>query len=158
MAMHIQAIKNLFSEDYQLIEKEHLLLNEVINYLQGICCNLNNQFGCQGCTREKHASCQGQLTSIIYNLTHLADLHLTQEMSIIRRRLHASADTGHFHSHHQAHANLTRELHEIFTGSVSLSKRGETAEGFRQLYKKMSELFALHDKMFDAPFVRQTES
>lgn len=66
--------------------------------------------------------------------------------------------TGNFHSHLLAHVNISRKLQGILEESILLNKNGETAEGFRQLYEKVSELFALHDRMFDDPFIRQTES
>ena len=73
--MHAQAVKNLSAEDYRLIEEEHFRLHEVLDFLRVACCNLENQLGCQTCTREKLSSCQGQLTSFSYNLTNLYDNH-----------------------------------------------------------------------------------
>jgi hemerythrin len=156
MVMHAQAVKSLSTEDYQVIEEEHSRLHEVLDFLQGACCNLENQLGCQTCSREKLAACQGQLTSFSYNLTNLSDSHFKHEESIMLSRPHVTKDYEYFRNHRHAHITIMNALEDTIEQCTLVNESGETAEGYRYLYKKASELFAEHDRTFDDPFIQST--
>lgn len=156
MVMHIQAVKTLPAEDYRLIEDEHVRLNEILDFLHEACCNLENQLGCQTCSREKFASCQGQLTSFSYNLANLSDSHFKHEESIMLKRPHVTQEYEYFRNHHQAHMTIMSELEYLVEQCILVNETGKTAEGYRHLYKRASELFAEHDRSFDDPFILST--
>jgi len=155
---HIQAIKSLAPEDYQLIEGEHLRLHGLLNNLHNTCCNLDNQLSCQSCGREKMASCQGQLTCFIYNLTYLTDSHFHNEEFIMRHWPYVTEEYENFLKHQNAHADIMDELQKIVSECASLNKSVDVSEGYRQLYKRMSELLKDHDRLFDDPFIQSTKS
>lgn len=153
----VQPAKNLSPEDYLLIEEEHLRLHEFLNDLQKTCCNLDNQLGCENCTVETLASCRGQLASFFYNFVNLSENHFGHEESIMRSRLRVAEENEYFRKHERAHAKLMDELYAIVSQCSSLDEQGKTAEGYRQLYKRMSELLDEHDRLFDDPFIESTK-
>jgi len=156
--IHVQAAKNLAPEDYLLIEEEHVQLREFLNDLDNTCCNLENQIGCQSCTREKLASCRGQLTSFFYNFVNLSENHFRHEESIMLSRPRVTKENKYFQKHGQAHANIMDELYAIVSKCSSLDEQGETAESYRQLSKNMSKLLEEHDRLFDDPFIQSSKS
>ena len=158
MAIHAQSIRNLAAEDYQLIEEEHLRLHELLDNLRATCCNLGNQLGCQGCSSEKLAACKGQLTSSFHNLVYLSDNHFFHEESIMRNWPRIAEEYEQFHRHRQAHAGIMVALHQTVSECAVLDGQGETAEGYRRLYTRMSELLEEHGHLFDDPFIRSTQS
>ncbi|MBI1175740.1 MAG: hypothetical protein GC139_10830 [Sideroxydans sp.] len=156
MIMHSQAVKKLSPEDYRLIEDEHLRLHELLNNLRSTCCNLDSELGCQTCTREKMASCFGQLTSFFYNLINHSDNHFKHEEAIMLKRPEVTAEYEYFRDHRQAHHAIMKTLESIVSECMALNRQGNTAEGYRQLYNKVLELFREHDRAFDDPFIQST--
>jgi len=156
MVIHVQAIKNLSPEDYLLIEKEHSRLRWFLCDLHETCCNLGNQLSCQSCTTVKSASCRGRLPSFFHDLIDLAGKHFYHEESIMLGRPNVTEDYGYFRSHRQAHEKIMYELHSIVAECASLTNQGNTAESYRQLYKRVLNLFEEHDRSFDDPFIQST--
>ena len=157
MVIHVKAIKNLATEDYMLIEEEHLRLHGSLNNLRSTCWNLDNQRGCQSCTREKLATCQGRLVSFFHNIINISANHFHHEESIMLRRAHVAKENEDFLNHQQAHGNILHQLNAIVSECAALDARGETAEGYRQLYRRMSELFEEHNRLFDGPFIQSAK-
>jgi hemerythrin len=157
MVVHVRALKDITPEDYVLIEEAHLRLHSCMDNLRSTCCNLDNQRNCQSCTREKVATCQGRLVSFFHNMVEISTSHFDHEEAIMLGRPHVTKEYEDFRLHQQAHKDILRELNTIVSECASLNLRGETAEGYRQLYWRMSDLFERHDRLFDDPFYKSTK-
>lgn len=157
MMMHASSVNSLPQEDYQQIEDEHVRLMEVLDELEGTCCNMQNQFGCDQCSREKLAACKGQLTSFFYNLVNLAFNHFSHEESIMLKRPHVTPEYEYFRKHKQAHQGILLELDRAVNTCRSYKQSGQTAEAYRQLHANVSSLFSEHDQSFDDPFIQSTQ-
>jgi hypothetical protein len=159
MKLHGSTVEHLTPEDYQQIEEEHSKLHEVLTNLRSICCNLDNQLSCQVCSREKLASCQGQINSIFYNLTNLSENHFRHEEVIILKGVHATRKYEHFLDHRKAHLTIMNDLLEEMDRKSDLAERpAETAARFRHLHKKISHLFEEHARLFDDPFIQASKT
>jgi hemerythrin len=158
MIMHANSVNNLPHEDYQQIEEEHVRLMEVLNELAGTCCNMQNQLGCNQCSREKLAACKGQLTSFFYNLVNLAFNHFSHEESIMLKRPHVTPEYEYFRIHKQAHHAILLELDRAVNACRAYKQSGQTAEAYRQLHATVSTLFSEHDMSFDDPFIQSTQA
>ena len=156
MVIHVQAIKNLTPADYLLIEKEHERLKRLLQDLHDTSCNLDNLLSCQSCSKEQLASCRGHLPSFFHDLINLAGKHFYHEESIMLSRPGVTEEYEYFRNHRQAHTNIMRELNSIISECSSLDKMGKTDESYRQLFKKVSDLFEEHDRSFDDPFIQST--
>jgi hemerythrin len=156
VAIHVQAINKLSPADYRMIEEEHARLRRFLKDLQDTCCNLGNALDCGRCPGEKNASCRGHLPSFFYDLLDLAGKHFFHEESIMLGRPHVTEDYEYFRRHQQAHLSVMQELNAIVEQCNSLNKQGETAESYRQLYNRLSQLFEEHDRSFDDPFIQST--
>ena len=157
MAIHVQAISKLAPADYLLIEEEHNRLGMLLRDLHGTCCNLDNLLNCHGCDSAKLASCRGRLPSYIHDLIDLVDMHFYHEESIMLGRPQVTVGNEYFRIHKQAHDNIMQELKSIAGECNSLAKLERIAEGYRHLYKKLSDLFEEHDRCFDDPFFQSTK-
>ena len=62
-----------------------------------------------------------------------------------------------FRIHQQAHNSILHELNTKVSQCASLDAMGDTAEAYRQLYKRMSELFEEHARLLDGPFIESTK-
>src|SRR5664279_3808271 len=153
MTVHVQAIRKLAPADYLLIEKEHARLEGLLHDLHDNCCNLDNLLSCQGCSSEKLASCRGRLPSYIHDLIDLVDMHFYHEESIMLSRPQVTEKYEYFRIHHQAHIDIMQKLNALVGECSSLDMQGNTAESYRQFYKKLSNLFEEHDRSFDDPFI-----
>lgn len=158
MVIHDQAIKQLAAADYLLIEKEHAQLEKFLHDIQDTCCNLDNSLTCQSCSTGKLASCRGRLPSFLHDVIDLADKHFYHEESIMLSRPHVTEEYNYFRIHHQAHEDIMRKLYALCGECASLDSRGNTAEGYRQFYKKLSNLLEEHDRSFDDPFIQSTKA
>lgn len=154
MSSHVQNIKGISADDYKLIREEHERLDRFLQDLRDTCCNLDNQLDCNSCSREKFASCHGRMYSFLYDLLDITDKHFYNEESIMLSRPHISEEYEYFRLHRQAHFNIMRSLKSIVDDCASLDERGITAEGYRQLYEKISTLFEEHGRLFDDPFIQ----
>lgn len=158
MIMHANSVKGLPQEDYNQIEEEHVRLSEVLDELKGTCCNIQNQLGCDQCSREKLATCKGQLTSFFYNLVNLAFNHFSHEELIMLKRPHVTTEYEYFRKHKQAHQSILLKLDQAVDTSRSCKQKGQTAEAYRQLHSRISTLFVEHDQSFDDPFIQSTRT
>lgn len=158
MAIHVQAIRKLAPADYLLIEEEHVRLGRLLHDLHETCSNLDNLLSCQGCESGKLASCRGRLPSYIHDLIDLVDMHFYHEESIMLSRPQVALGYKYFRTHRQAHDSIMQELKSIVGECSSLDKLEKTAEGYRHLYKKLSDLFEEHDRCFDDPFIHSTKA
>ena len=158
MVIHLQAIRRLAPADYLLIEKEHAQLERFLYDIRDTCCNLDNLLNCQSCSSEKLASCRGRLPSFLHDVIELADKHFYHEETIMLSRPHITEEYEYFRIHHQAHEDIMKKLIALRGESSSLDKQGNTAEGYRLFYKKLSDLLEEHDRSFDDPFVQSTKA
>lgn len=71
---------------------------------------------------------------------------------------HIAEEYEQFRRHQQAHAGIMLALHQTVSECSLLDGQGETAEGYRRLYKRMSELLEEHGRLFDDPFIQSTQS
>lgn len=155
--IYAQEIKRLTPEEFKLIEDEHLRLHNSLENLRGTCRNLDNQRGCECCTREQIATCQGRLISSFHNIINIATNHFNHEESIMLRLSRVTQEHGDFRSHQQAHNRILDELKAKVSHCALLDAQGDTSEAYRQLHKKMSELFEEHALFLDGPFVRSAQ-
>ncbi len=157
MVIHRQAVKNLTPADYLLIEKEHTQLEKFLHDIRDTCCNLDNALTCQSCSAGKLASCRGLLPSYLHDVIDLAEKHFDHEEAIMLSRPHVTEDYGYFRTHHQAHEDILKKLIALRGESLSLDGQGRTDEGYRQFYKKLSDILEEHDRSFDDPFIQSTK-
>ncbi len=157
MDINVLDVKQLAPAEYKLIEDEHLRLHNSLKNLRSTCRNLDNQGGCQSCSREQIATCQGRLVSSFYNIINIATNHFNHEESIMQRLSLVTHEYEDLRSHQQAHNNILNELNAKVSQCALLDAHGETSEAYRQLYIRMSELFEEHARLLDDPFIRSTQ-
>jgi hemerythrin len=157
VAINALEVKQLAPEEYKLIEDEHLRLHNSLKNLRSTCRNLDNRRNCQNCTREQNATCQGRLVSSFYNIINIVTNHFNHEESIMLRLSLVTQEYEDFHSHQQAHNKILNELNAKVSQCALLDAHGDTSEAYRQLYKKMSELFEEHALLLDGPFIKTTQ-
>jgi hemerythrin len=146
--------KKLAPEEYKLIEDEHMRLHDSLINLRRTCRNLDSQRSCQSCTREQVATCQGRLVSSFYNIINIATNHFNHEEAVMLRLSLVTNQYDDLRSHQQAHNKILSELNAKVSQCAALDEQGDTAEAYRQLHKKMSELFEEHARLLDSPFVQ----
>ena len=149
-------VKQLAPAEYKLIKDEHLRLHDTLKNLRDTCRNLNNQRTCESCSREQIATCQGRLVSFCYNIINIATNHFNHEESIMLRLSLVTKKYEDFRIHQQEHNNILNELNAKVGQCASLDAQGKTSDAYRQLYKRMSELFDEHARLLDDPFIRST--
>lgn len=156
MDIYVLKVKQLAPAEYKLIEDEHLRLNNSLTNIRSTCCNLDNHGSCQSCSRERIATCQGRLVSSFYNIINIAINHFNHEESIMHRLSLVTDEFDDFLIHQHAHNNILNELNAKVSQCASLDAQGDTAEAYRQLYKRMSQLFEEHARLLDDPFIKST--
>lgn len=157
MVLHVHAVKQLAPEDYMLIEEEHLRLLRLLDNLRSTCRNINRQDNCQSCTREQLATCRGRLVSFFHNVIDISINHFGHEESIMLRLEHTTKEHEDICNHQQAHRNILHALDTIVSECASLDAQGRTAEAYRQLYRRLSEIFNEHNRLFDDPFIQSAK-
>lgn len=150
-------VKKLTPEEFKLIENEHLRLHNSLENLRNTCRNLDNQRSCENCTREQIATCQGRLVSFSHNIINITTNHFNHEESIMLRLSLVTQEYGDFRSHQQAHNSILDELNAKVKQCALLDAHGNTSEAYRQLHKKMSELFEEHVLLLDGPFIKSAQ-
>lgn len=150
-------VKQLAPAEYKLIEDEHLRLHISLTNIRSTCRNLNNHDSCHSCSRERIATCQGRLVSSFYNIINIATNYFNHEEFIMHRLSLVTDEHDDFHIHQQAHNSILRELNAKVSQCASLDALGDTAEAYRQLHKRMSELFEEHARLLDGPFIKSTK-
>ena len=110
MIINVLDAKKLAPAEYKLIEDEHLRLHNSLVNIRLTCRNLDSQRGCQNCTREQVATCQGRLVSSFYNIINIAANHFNHEEAIMLRLSLVTNEHDDFRSHQQAHNNILSEL------------------------------------------------
>ena len=156
MTILVPSFKSLSPDDYILIEREHEQLERFLSDIEDTCWHLDNQLGCNSCDSLKFASCYGRLPSFLHDLTEITYKHFSHEESIMLNRPHVTEEYEYFRVHRQAHINIMLALKEIAGECASLLQQRIIANGYRQLYQKVSNLFEDHDHSFDDPFIRST--
>ena len=157
MIINVLDAKKLAPAEYKLIADEHLRLHNSLVNIRLTCRNLDSQRGCQNCTREQVATCQGRLVSSFYNIINIAANHFNHEEAIMLRLSLVTNEHDELRSHQQAHNNILNELHAKISECASLDEQGNTAEAYRQLHKKMLELFEEHARLLDSPFIETSQ-
>lgn len=154
MTINILVARQLTPAEYKLIEDEHRRLGDSLQNIRSTCRNLDNHDGCDNCSRERIATCQGRLITFFYNIINIAANHFSHEESIMQRLAIVTKEYENFRSHQQAHNNILNELNAKVSQCALLDANGETSEAYRQLYKRMSELFEEHARLLDDPFIK----
>lgn len=145
---------NLSSEDYILLEEEHKQLGKYLSDIRDTCINLENHLDCQGCGREKHASCRGRFPSFLYRLLETTSKHYSHEEAVLLAGLHVAEKYGYFQVHRQAHIDTIKAVKVVAEACDALEDRALTAEAYRQLYQKIGNLFEEHTHTFDVSFIK----
>lgn len=159
MSTHDQAIKKLSTEDYILIAKEHMLLEKFLDDLQEACAcsRLSQPQGCEKCSSEQEASCQGRLPSFLIYAVDVASEHFDHEEKIMLARPHVTEEYEYFRKHRQAHEDILQQLNALVDECFALEDQGKTAEIYRQFHKRLCDIFDKHDRLFDDPFIESTQ-
>lgn len=158
MLQLVQEISGLSAEDHRLIEDEHARLERFLHDLRDTCKEFCTQNDCQGCERERIASCRGRLTSFFYDFLDLVAEHFENEEKIMRGSLLAMEDSPYYRQHQEEHASLMREMRTLMQESAALSEQGNTAQAIRQLYSRVTARFGEHARLYDTPFLRAAQS
>lgn len=160
MSSHTQATNSPTAIDYLVIEKEHELLNKFLNDFQNVCTcrHLDKAIGCTECGKEQEGSCQGRLTSFLFNAIEITSTHFDHEEKILLGRPHVTKDFAHFRMHRQAHEDFLQKLHALVEDYLLVRNLDSTADTYRQLHKKLSDMFLEHDQLFDNPFLQSIQS
>jgi hemerythrin len=149
VAIHVEALKSLSTEDFNEIHEEHLRLNNSLTLLCATCHNLNNELDCKSCDRQQWATCQGRLISFFYNVINFSSTHFKHEESIMLRQANITKDDVDYLRHRQAHVDMLTAMDVIISECALLDASGKTDEAYRQLCKRMSLQFKEHDRIFD---------
>ena len=120
------------------------------------CCNLDNLSDCQTCDHEKQTSCQGRLPSYLFDVIELAAKHFDLEETIMLSRPHVTENDEYFSMHQQAHADIMEKLNLQVDKYLPLGNQSNASELYIQFYKKLSDLFAEHNRSFKDPFFIQS--
>lgn len=154
MAIHIEALQNLSSQDFMEISEDHVRLNDTLNLLCTTCHHIDNLLDCQSCSREKLATCQGRLVSFFYNVINFSTTHFKQEESIMLRQAGVTKDDDDYRRHQQAHVNIINALNGIISECDLLDAKGKTADAYRNFCSRMSDQFKEHDRLFDGIYLK----
>lgn len=159
MSVHVQAIKALAPKDYQLIQREHELLEKYVHDLKHacVCSSLQTPPDCSGCDHEMQASCQGRLPGFLHYVMDLAARHFEHEEAIMLNRPGVSGESEYFLAHQRAHAEILEQLNALVDECFTLGKESNTAEVYVRFYRQLSTIFEEHDRTFDDPFIRSTQ-
>ena len=159
MLVHNQAIKELSPADYLSIEKEHAQLEKFLEDLRDACAcsNLNQITDCQTCDHEKMTSCQGRIASFLFCVINLTGKHFEHEEAIMLSRPNVTVEYEYFRLHREAHFNLMQKLHALTDECFLLRNKSNPAEIYRQFYETLSDLFEVHNRSFDNPFLQSTK-
>ena len=142
MSNSLESLRNLSSDDCELIGKRHQQLESFVTDLRDTCSNLGNEFDCTACSTAKLASCRGRFPSFLYRLLETTGTHYHDEESIMLSRSHVTEKYEYFCTHHQSSSyDIIEELRLIVVECASVNQQGLPVDGYRQLYKKVSTLF-----------------
>jgi hemerythrin len=160
MSVHVEAIKALAAADYDVIEKEHQLLQKFLSDLGDACvCSKQDTLpDCNRCDHEKQTSCQGRLPSFLYYVIDLAADHFDHEEAIMLSRPHVTEDYEYFRAHKLAHAEIMQKLNDLVDECFASDRESNTAEIYIQFYEELSKIFEEHDQSFDDPFILSTKT
>jgi hemerythrin len=160
MSVHVEAIKALAAADYDVIEKEHQLLQKFLSDLRDACaCSKQDTLpDCNRCDHEKQTSCQGRLPSFLYYVIDLAADHFDHEEAIMLSRPHVTVDYEYFRAHKLAHAEIMQKLNDLVDECFASDRESNTAEIYIQFYEELSKIFEEHDQPFDDPFILSTKT
>lgn len=156
MSIHKQAIKQLPTADYLIIEEEHVFLQRFLDDLHQACtCYYTD---CKNCSREEKSSCQGRLTSFLFYIIELASKHFSHEETIMLSRPGITAEYTYFRMHRQAHTEIMQKLYALVDECFLLNKGDNTTAIYRHFYEELISLFGEHDRAFDDPFIQSTKA
>lgn len=95
--------RELTTVERQLIEDEHAHLERFLRDLRDTCCEFYSLKGCQGCGREKIASCQGRLISFEHVFLDFVIEHFGNEEKIMSEISRTQDTNEYFRLHQQEH-------------------------------------------------------
>jgi hemerythrin len=145
-----QDLNALSDDDRQLIEAEHLRLEQFLGELYETCSEMVPDFGCSGCDSGKFAACQGRLPSFFYDFYELVSNHFDNEEKIMRDSLWSESGYELLRQHNQEHARLMREVKELIEECSTFNKQGNVAAAIRHFHNKVTDMFGEHARTFDS--------
>ena len=146
-------MRKLSAIEHRLIEDEHARLDQLLQDLREACCNFGSVKDCQGCGREKIASCQGRLNSFAYDFLDFVIQHFRNEEKIMAGASRTQDSNEYFRLHQKEHARLLKEMESLMQELLAMSKQGHTAVAIREFHYRVAELFGEHTRTFDDPFI-----
>ena len=150
--------RELTTVERQLIEDEHTHLERFLRDLRDTCCEFYSLKGCQGCGREKIASCQGRLISFEHVFLDFVIEHFGNEEKIMSEISRPQDTNEYFRLHQQEHDRLLQEMESLMHKLSTKSKQGHTAVAIREFHYRVAELFGKHAHTFDDFFLHQPKS
>lgn len=158
MLVHNKAINQLAPADYEIINKEHKLLEKYLADLREACtCSHLTSTDIPSCTLEQQTSCQGRLPSFLFHIIDLAGKHFDHEETIMLSRPHVSENYEYFRIHRQAHLDIMLHLQSLSDQYLSAGNISNIAETYGIFYENISTIFDEHDRLFDDPFIDSTK-
>jgi hemerythrin len=128
-----------------LIDEEHTRMERYLRDLYDTCSELEADGG-----RDKLASCQGRLTSFLYDFLDIISEHFENEEKLMQACLAAEEDVDYFRRHRAAHEKLAREVKVLMRDVTEMNKQGSTALAIRHLYQQIAVMFGEHAREYDS--------
>jgi hypothetical protein len=140
-------------DDYALLEAEHERLNQYFLDLEDTCAHLNDLRDCGFCDPEITSACAGRMPSFLHDLLDMTEKHFFHEETIMIKMLNHDNNNEHLKAHRRAHMQILQATHLAIGEANTLNRQGETAQAYRLLFTKMTQLLNEHTSIFDMPFV-----
>jgi hemerythrin len=145
-----QDLNALSEDDRQLIEAEHLRLEQFLSDLHETCSELIPDCGCAHCDSGKLSACQGRLPSFFYDFCELVSDHFDNEEKIMRDSLWSDSGYELLRQHNQEHARLMGEVKKLIEECSVFNRQGNVAGAIRHFHNKVTEMFGEHARTFDS--------
>ena len=139
----------LLPADRRMIDEDHERLERFIRDLHDTCAELESADDCGDCDRERVASCQGRLTSFLYDFLDIMDNHFETEEKLMEACLTTPEQREYVHGHKAAHEKLRREVKVLLRELAEMNKQGSTMMAIRQFYRQVAVMFGNHAHEFD---------
>lgn len=151
-----QSSHSLDPADRALIDAEHARLERFMLDLRDTCENFGANGDCYQCSKGQVATCQGRVTSFLYDFMDLIAEHVENEEAIMRHTLADADNDTHFQAHQAEHARILRDVRELMRVSSVHATRGNPSASIHLLFMKISEMFGDHARRFDGEFLGHT--
>lgn len=160
MVFHKHALESLSKEEFSRIAREHRQLVKFVQELKKACaCAMQDDQGTKlSCNSENKASCAGRFPSYLYHVIDLTTRHFIHEEMIMLEQTHIDRDNQLFIKHHKAHVSVLNKLHHMIDEYFSQINDVPISKLYRGFYTDITTLFDKHDKAFDNPFFKMSQS